>query len=331
VTARAWARWVGFLGAEEDGISLGLFRVAVALAVLVSLSMLRDPLVLDSLFTDAAYGGMRTLKSPTWPAVLLGGATPSAVRALWSLATLGAVALLLGLGGPVSGRLIALVTQQAYMGLVDLNHHAGGSYDEVLTNLLWILVLAGPTDAVSVPGLLRRRRGLSPRPARRWPRLLVMAQAVLMYGTTGLQKLSAHWIPGGDLMALYYILQQSTWQLGDMRWVAFWVPLTQLGTAVSWWWEVLAPLWLWAWLGELGAGGRVGRALARWHVSAVFMVIGLVFHLGVGLVLEIGPFGEASVALYPAIVQPGAWRGAVAAVRARLEVFHAGARPSEGA
>ena len=87
-----------------------------------------------------------------------------------------------------------------------------------------------------------------------------MWQLVLMYWATGLQKVSTHWVPGGDLMALYYILQQPTWQWIDMAWVAPYAALTQVGTAVSWWWEVTCPVWLWAWWSSRSETPRVGAA-----------------------------------------------------------------------
>jgi hypothetical protein len=125
-----------------------------------------------------------------------------------------------------------------------------------------------------------------------------------MYWTTGLQKLSTHWVPGGDLGALYYILQQPTWQRVDMAWLAPWFPLTQVATLVSWLWEVSIPLWAVALVQR--ARGR-GGWLDRLWVVETYAVVGIAVHLAVTLMLEVGPFSWVSLAFYVAL-WPELWR-----------------------
>ena len=126
---------------------------------------------------------------------------------------------------------------------------------------------------------------------------------MLCYWTTGLQKVSSHWVPGGDFSALYYILQQPSWHRFDMTWVASFYPLTQVGTAVSWFWEVLAPLWLLAvyYAHTREREGRVRAWFNRLRVREVFLVLGLVFHAVIHSLMNVGPFSFVSIAFYPAM------------------------------
>ncbi|MCA9572455.1 MAG: HTTM domain-containing protein, partial [Myxococcales bacterium] len=264
----AWTRFVAFLDRPETGTTLALFRMAVGALVVASLLAVPWAGAYEALWYDAADGGWRTYRGATWLFRLLGGHAAWKVDLLFGAGVVSGTLLALGVGGPVLARVVAFVTLQAFQGLADLNAHAGGSYDMVLCNSLWILVLAGPTRTLSVDCWRRTGAWTSADPIALWPRFLIVFQAVLMYTTTGIQKVSVHWVPGGDLAALYYIQQQPTWQLHDMQWVAWVFPLTQLATAATWWWEVTAPLWLWAWVASLDptAGGRFRRALARWRV-----------------------------------------------------------------
>jgi hypothetical protein len=301
-----WERLVAFLGRQEAGTSWALYRMAVAATVL---SMFLDTIlagVVDIIWLDIPNGGYRNLGGRTWLVELLGGPTHDVVWGVLSTCLAAAVLLLLGVGGPVASRVIAFVTLQTFVAISDLNSHAGGSYDELIANGLWLLVLGGPSNTLSVEAY--RTTGSwtdTSRTVPLWPRLLVVYQAILMYTTTGWQKLSAHWVPGGDFSALYYILQQPTWQLSDMSWLAPLYPLTQLGTAVSWVWEVTAPLWMAAWASSIGPARPWTRV--RW----AYFAVGVFFHVSVELMMNIGPFSWASLALYTCFVHPWEWPGSV--------------------
>ncbi len=170
-------------------------------------------------------------------------------------------------------------------------------------------MLAGPSRTLSVECRWRTGAWTSDRMVMRWPRFLIVVQAVIMYATTGWQKLSHHWVPGGDLGALWYIQQQPTWQLRDMRWMAPLFPLTQLGTLLTWLWEVTAPVWLLAWLAhaEPLSDGRVWALLRRVRARDVYLALGVIFHALIAVTMEIGPFTWASLALYPAFIHPYEW------------------------
>ena len=125
-------------------------------------------------------------------------------------------------------------------------------------------------------------------------------QIVLVYWTTGLQKVSAYWVPGGDFSALYYILQQPSWHRFEMSWVAYVYPLTQVATATTWFWEILSPLLLLAmWSHHTqGEGGRFRRLLWSLRVRAVFVWIGIGFHVALTILMDVGPFPMISLGFY---------------------------------
>lgn len=301
-----WQRLVAFMGRPEQGTSWALFRILVALTAMGTILETWRVGVAPVVWVDVELGGYRALGPGSFVMGLIGGPTPVNLAVVSSLSVVSAGALALGVGGAVGARVVAFVALQSFMAVVDINSHAGGSYDELLANALWLLVLGGPSRTLSVHCWRTTGRWQSEETIPLWPRMLVVYQAVLMYGTTGLQKLSAHWVPGGDFSALYYILQQPSWQLADARWLAPLYPLTQLGTAVSWFWEVTAPVWFVAWVWSLSAkdGLRARIATLRW----VYLAVGVMFHVSIEFFMNIGPFSAASLAYYTAFVHPDEWR-----------------------
>jgi hypothetical protein len=178
-----------------------------------------------------------------------------------------------------------------------------------LANALWILVLAGGDSTLSLRCRLRTGAWHDPRPVPAWPRALVLYQLILVYSSTGLQKLSAHWTPVGGFSALYYILQQPSWHRADMSWLAHIYPLTQLATLTTWLFELLAPVVLLA-LYYRRTADRPGRLRARmnrlpWRNA--FVVVGVPMHVGVFLMMDVGPFTWVTLAFYLCLFDPDEW------------------------
>jgi hypothetical protein len=291
--------------AGEGAWPLALFRMLVALATAVAVgSMVRAGLV-DVLLIDRDWGGMTHFSHLPWQIELLGGAKPVVMRSLVAACLIGCVFMFLGLGG----RLTALWVGQTFMPIADVHPHAGGSYDELIQNALWLCVLAPTTAIGSADAWVWRGSPWVGRPVPAWARAIVVFQIVLVYWSTGIQKVSAYWVPGGDLSALYYILQQPTWQRFDLRALAWVYPLTQIGTAVSWWWEVLTPLWLLA-LWYRATRERAGWVRAwfnAWDVRIGFVLLGVLFHGALTLMLDVGPFPLISLAFYPCFWNHAEW------------------------
>lgn len=306
---KLWKRWVTLTSATEDPTSVALFRILMGLCVLLTVGSVIAADLVPVIWVDKAFGGVRRLQG-NWLVRLLGGPTPTVIWSLVAVCLASATALTAGVGSRMSA-LITLFTTQA---LVDINGYAGGSYDQLLQNGLWLCVITPSGASLSVDAWRRTGSFVDPTPIGRWARLLIAFQIVLVYWTTGLQKLSAYWTPGGDFSALYYILQQPSWQHTDMRWLAYVFPLTQLGTAATWFWEVLAPLWLLAvhWADRKGWRGRFAQS--RW----VFFALGIIFHVLILLTMNVGPFGPISMAFYVAMVRPERLYGLLTRLVARV-------------
>lgn len=302
---RAWEWLLRVTSATESATVLALFRIGMGLSTLLTLGTVVVRGLVPVLWVDAADGGMRTLGQVPWLVQVLGGPHPPVVWTLVTVALVSAALLVAGIGG----RVTAFVTLQTASALTDINSHAGGSYDILLANGLWLVVLAGGDQTLSVTARWRTGRWWPLVQAWSVPRWLAVWQLVLMYTTTGLQKLSAYWVPGGEASALYYILQQPEWQRRDMSWIAPWFWTTQVATTVTWLWEVGAPLWLvavwYAYTPERGGAGRTW--FRRLHVRGLFAAIGLMVHLIILLTMEVGPFSILSVCFYVVTASSAEW------------------------
>jgi hypothetical protein len=298
----AWRRLVFVATAAGDPLPLALFRIALGLGALFTVGSVAWSGLVPSLWVDASAGGYRPLGPQHWLVEALGGSNPGVVWALVAVSLASSAALMVGLGGRLAAG-VALVAAQA---LTDANGHAGGSYDQLLTNGLWLCVIAPTTATWSIDAWIRRGSPLAGRPVPAWARLLPAYQIILVYWSTGVQKVSAHWTPGGDFSALYYILQQPTWQHRPMEWVAWIYPLTQVATAATWSWEVSAPLWLLAlyYQATRARRGWVRAWFNAWDVRALYAAVGLTFHALLLATMNVGPFPIISLAFYACL-----WRG----------------------
>jgi hypothetical protein len=305
VSAGPWARLVALLGTTEGAASLALFRAFTGLVLVLNAVHLWGAGTLLPLLTDAAHGGYRPLDPDHWLVSLLGGATPTTAWALSGASFLGGLLMVVGLGG----RGAVLLAWLGTMALFALNADTGGGHDRVLTNALYLLLLAPSTRTLSLDCWLRAGR-LHDAAARvaAWPRWVGIYQLVLIYGTTGVQKLGLDWFPMGDWLALYYALQLPSWQRVPMEWVARppWLWLTQAGTAATWAFEVLSPLLLgWFWLRRTaGRGGWLRRWALRFDLRRLYALVGLLLHMGIWATMDVGPFSPAMLAWYFLLFRP---------------------------
>ena len=224
--------------------------------------------------------------------------TATSVQATIWVAMICAVLLALGVATPLAN--LGLVV--TFAALHELGPNAGGSYDHLGGAVLWVLLFSGAGGAWSVDAWLRRRRGLAEADAPAGIRWLLVWQLVCMYDSTAWHKLSASWLPLGNMDALWYILQQPTWQRGNMEWLAPLYPLTRLGTFGTWCFEHLSPaLLLAAWYrhSRLRAGWlRAQFNRVDWRLPYLFA--GVVLHLGIEATMEVGAFTPLTLGLYAA-------------------------------
>ena len=152
------------------------------------------------------------------------------------------------------------------------------------------------------------RGGVEPRCplARR----LFIAQLTIVYVATGVMKAGSTWSVMDGWSALYLALNLPGIARWPGDWAAWVYPLTQVGTFVSKWWEItffLVPLNLFLRRrpnASVPRRGRLRRLLARWDLRLPYLGLGLVMHLSLTVLLDLGLFSAAMVSLYPCLFFP---------------------------
>jgi hypothetical protein len=308
--------WVEITRERESPLVLGALRVAVGLVLLGSLASVLGSGVLESMWIDVGDGGALHLSPDTFWVTVLGGPTRSAVFTLFGIACVSGVFVTLGLGG----WLPYLLAGQAYGALVRINPDTVGAYDAMITNALHLLLFSAASATLSLD--CRRKTGAwtSRREVPAWPRYLLIFQLVVVYGATGLQKMSHTWTPFGGYSALYWVLQDPTWRRFDTTFAASISPLLAIATAVTWHFEVFAPLLLLYYYADRSRarGGHLRRWFSRWDLRKPFAAVGLAMHLGILVLLNVGPFSFISLAYYLALLRPQELERALDRLRSRI-------------
>ena len=278
---------------REIGTALATMRVLVGLALVVEMwtycftAAGRDVLVL--MFADVAHGGYRAVR-PTLLLALLGGARPAVLTVLAVCNFLCGACLCLGL----FGRLPALLAWLICASILGQGSPLSAGSDLLFSTSLLTLGLSDCTRTWSLDCRIRTAAWSSEELVPAWPRLLALCQLAVMYGATGLQKLvSTTWLPADGYSALYQILQSPHWATfpriieqtdGALVW-----PLA-IATALTVPFELTFPAVLF--LRRLRAG---------------YAIFGVMLHLGIGLLMGVGPFGLLALASYPTLFPR--WRG----------------------
>src|SRR5262249_18412394 len=153
---------------------------------------------------------------------------------------------------------------------------------------------------------LRTGRWRSAELVSAWPRRGAGYQIVLVYWSTGLHKVSRGWTPAHGFSALFYILEEPPWQRWGMTWPAHVYPPTQVATATTWLWELTAPLLLLA-LWYRRTAQRPGRLRAlcnRLPLRGLWVAAGVGMHLGILLLMDVGPFSLVALSYYACLFRP---------------------------
>ncbi|MBL8616672.1 MAG: HTTM domain-containing protein [Deltaproteobacteria bacterium] len=300
------ARAAAALRVQEPAHALALTRIGVGITILGMLGAMLWTDSVSPVWLDPADGGLRDLAPRQWLARAVGAPTPAAVSGLMAAAAAGGLGLTLGLGG----RLSAFVALQALLALFSLHPRTGGGHDRLISNALWLLVLAPSDQSLSLRCWLRSRSWVNPAPVAGWVRWLVIGQLVLMYAGTGMQKVGAEWFPWGDYAAVQRALLSPSWARWDLTAeVAAVAPLIQAATALSWMWEVgfaALPLLLW-WRATRTRPGRLRAVANRLDLRAWMATFGLALHIGLLITMELGPFSLISMSLYPCLWSGEEW------------------------
>lgn len=321
----AWSWWVALLSRREDATPLALSRIVAGASVAFHLALMGVTGTAAGVWVDVRYGGMRSL-DPGPVFRHLGGASPANMHLLLGLGIVAGVFMAVGL----FTRPATVLTWFCWRTLTGFNDLSGGSSDDLLVNILFLLMFSGCGAALSLDATLRgKKRDEVPS----WPRYLLIFQIAVMYLMTGLQKISIGWVPGGPADALWYILQQPTWHRFDMRWLAPFYPLTQLATVVTWCFEVGGPILLLAfWYRDTAdRPGRVRRFFNRFDVRSWYLALGLLLHLGIWALMEVGPFLNGVLAIYAVCFTGAEWKAGWARARGWLASRAKSGRPANPA
>jgi Vitamin K-dependent gamma-carboxylase len=186
-------------------------------------------------------------------------------------------------------RTMAVLTYLLTMSFANLNTYIDNSGDVIRNILLFYLMLC-PCGAAWSVDAWRRRRSTGGAPqhvfVHPWPIRLIFLQMTIIYFMNGLHKIAgADWRDG---TSLHYVL-------GDLTFVRLpqtWLPLPLIVTRILTWfvlvWELTFPLLMvWKW----------PRRIA--------LVCGVMFHLGIFALMEIGFFSLYALCLYLPLVPIG--------------------------
>jgi hypothetical protein len=293
---KSWDQWLSLLDKKEEGTSLALFRILVGLVVLCDLgnSWIHGAIPLIWGDVRSTPEGFRKVHSGYLFNLL--GSDFSTVQVVISITALGAGFLTLG----VFSRISAFITLQGCIAIYGLNAMAGGGHDRMITNALWLLVLAKSAQTFSLSCRVRTGSWWDTTLVPAWPRYLVILQLIAIYTTTGLQKMAPEWFPWGGYRAVYNMLLTTAWARYDLSPYLGWLsPLTMGATATTWLWEStfwVVGIYLWK-------QGQPGL-WSRYDLRTLYAGLGVLFHGGLWLLADLGPFSAISLALYPCLFSP---------------------------
>jgi hypothetical protein len=300
------ARWVQFWDLREPADSLAVLRIGLALVVLC----------------DFAAVGRFGLVAPLWAPIEDGGIGPAAYAApsCWFYEVFGASAFNAGLLFTLAcvataslcigwcTRSSALALLLAYSQLAQLSPASDRGIDTLLRNVLIILVFAPSGATFSADARLRTGRWISDARVVAWPRYLIVVQLIVMYFSAGMQKQSQAWTSLGGYSALYLVLHQPHYAAFSLphEWLVTFSPVLRISTFVSVWFERLSIFvpWLMRLRATRDRPGRLRAVVNRTHLLEIWVVLGITFHLGLALTLQLGIFPWGCIALYPAFFPP---------------------------
>jgi hypothetical protein len=297
---KLWRAWLELTSRRERATTLALFRMAVGMVFFATLASLAARGIVSVVWLDQADGGLRAVASGYFLLELLGGPKPSVVWALVAFALTSSACMTLGLGG----RGAVLATIVSYRSLTTIG--ASGGYDSMIFNAAWLLFLSDSTRSLSLDCKRRSGSWSSDDEIPAWPRYVVIVQLVIIYTFTGFQKTSASWTPADGYSALYWFLQDPSWARFDMSWAAWVYPLTQVATFVVWHFETAAPLLLlvYYYRATRDRPGRLRALVNRRDLRLVFTAVGVAMHVGIEILLEMGPFSWISLSYYLCLWRP---------------------------
>lgn len=265
---------------------LAALRIGTGLVLLLDILITWLPYVSmlygqDSLGAPEVFGTADPY--PIWPwSPLANLASPAVWQGIFLLWALSALLLLLG----VFARMSAAVALFIGACLINPNFWLLNSGDYVRNILLFYLMLSPCAAVWAVRPWAVKPAG--PVYIHPWPVRLIFLHMMSIYFLSGLTKLElGEWAEG---KTLYHVLAALDWThlaYASLPW-PFW--LLRLTTWFTLFWEIGFPV------------------LVLWpRTRLATLWIGVLFHLGIGLTLRVGPFGFYMICLYLPLVPWERW------------------------
>ena len=308
-----WKRWIGWCTTTEVGTTLAAVRIGLGVLIFIDIITLIASGIGFSLFSPLKDGGMAGNMARNPIVALMGGPSASLTAGLLWGGLVVSVALTVGIGGRVTSFLML----QILVLIQSFSPDICGGYDRLFTNALWLLVLGNSTATLSLDARIRTGQWTSDRLIFAWPRYLLVHQLVVMYVATGLVKTSSLWDP--PFHALYYALHRMPYIRIEAPWLSDILPLLQLGTVTTHWWETsffLVGLWFMAVNGWLGS--RLIPLAKKYDLRWPYLGTGVVMHLLVWATLDVGPFTWVTFVYYLPLFSPTELSTIGSRLRARL-------------
>lgn len=305
---RCWRRYVDFWNEREAPDALALLRITFSLALISSiLEQILSGMVIEC-YACPAEGGIFAVGPPSFPLSVFRILSPTAI-VVWLLV----FAQLIAAGFLLVGLFTRIAAFACFVLTCSLNERMwifafGG--DNVLGTFSFLIVLA-PCGAAWSLDARWRGRGATDVPC--WPRRLFVFQLTVVYVATGIMKIGSTWSFLDGYKALYLAVNLPGLARWPGDWAAWVFPLTQVGTFVSKWWEVtffLVPLNQFLrrrhapGVDPAPRGRRIRRLVARWDLRWPYLVTGVLFHIALTALFDLGMFSVTMVCLYPCLLKP---------------------------
>lgn len=315
--SRTWRRWVSLMDVREDGVSLALVRIAVAVVLLTDQLIAGRLGLIENLWGPHTQGGL-ALAADQQPMPLMFevfGADAATAHILWWLMVGGCVALALGVFSRIAAAVVVFASAQEAM----IFPIGDRGIDIALRAICLILVFSRSGSTLSVEGFVRRGKLHTGDLIPAWPRYFCVLQICWIYFSAGFHK-RGDWWPWQGSSALWRILHDPHFARFDLAGWEWTYPLTQLGTLGTMFFELTPPIFILALYYRRfpQRAGRIGGFLNRMRFRDLWLTLGVTFHVGLIFTMRLGIFPLGVLAIYPAFFFPDEVLGFARKVRSKL-------------
>lgn len=287
-----------FFFEEISASSIGLMRILWAATILVFL--IRGMPDIVRYYSDAGIMpqdlGYLVFRNHHRFTLLAHLTSPTAVIGLWSIFVACLICSMLG----IWTRTMTITSALLLFSFQERNLQPLGGGDTVLRTIGFILMICPEINAFSLERLLQQWKRwkqtgtfLQPLTVHIWPYRLLLWQMILIYVTSGWDKLQGTmWLNGTALEASFHHPHFARWSMETMNNWIWMSPLASVYTLV----------WEFSWLLLL-----VPLSMCRYTIRRVILVGGLLFHWTIFIFMNVGSFPFAMTTAYTGLLRAEDW------------------------